>query len=192
MIRPLHRLIFQVMLALVVTLSVWYGQATFDLAGDYRFRADFFLTQGRTALARDYYQQAVLYAPNNAALHFQLALVYLERGDYDNARETLIRAEQTGYTNQFELHYQMGRAAYYLSDYAAAEHHFQSALTQIDMLAANYSLATHANLLALRGWGAIHLGGCIDAEADFAEALLLTNEANLAHAGQRYCQSMPR
>lgn len=187
MIRQSGKWYTHIIIAILLTLAVWYGQASFDLAADYTLRADFFVTQGQLAVAEDYYEQAAKHDPQNANHLYQLGLFYIEQGQYDKAFDVLVQADEMGYDDTFSVQYQIGRAAYYQWQYPIAAQYLEAALLQVDVETANYSSYTHASLLTLLGWSYLQEIECETAILHFEAALQISADARLARTGLRRC-----
>jgi tetratricopeptide (TPR) repeat protein len=188
MIGQIGNWYIHIFIVVLLTIVVWYGQATFNLAADYTLRADFFVTQGQIPIAQDYYEQALHHDPNNTERIVHLALFYIEHRNYSKALSLLTQADEMGYENRFLLQYQMGRATYYQWQYATAIPHFEAALLQIDTTAPDYVPQIHAVLLTLLGWSYLHEVGCETAVSYFENAIQISPDSGLAQSGLRRCQ----
>ena len=145
----------------------------FDSASAWRAMATFHRTTGNVAAAREALEQAIARSTDGGeALQFELADLWIEAGELDNAREVASQLTEPAYSLLLA-----GAIAMAEEDYTGALQHFESGLRR---------WPNNANARHLAGIAAEQLGDRTRAIAEYREAV--RNDASRTDAALRLAQ----
>ena len=127
---------------------------------------------GKSAVARDYFQRIYLLDSKNNRIALLLALTHCEEGEIEEAKKILTKLTRQK-DGTFAAHYAMGRLLIIDGKWSEAITHFKKALAKKPSAEAHYILASAYYAVEKYEMAENHLFRAIEADKNFAECFYL-------------------